>query len=398
MHTPKAEHAVLFAGVSLAAGLFATAAFPAAIERAIPSTTRIIFEEGRYIEFGIAYADPDQSGDDVTLPPLLSPTGTPLSFQGNTGDVFDGHWNFSGSYRADINERWSYALLFDQPFGADTTYGNGPMTGPAGVFNYDGTNAELNTFQITGVLAYDLQENMKIYGGLRAQRLDANAAIPFVGPTAGLPGYTVDTNEDWGYGYMLGWAYEKPEIALRVALTFHSAIDHDLKTTEFGGITIPGLQDGDTETNVTTPQSAMLEFQTGVAANTLVFGSVRWVDWSEFAIEPPSYVAATSGRPLVDYASDWWTYNLGAGYQFREDFAASLSVTYEPSVGGELTTLGPYDGRTTLNLGAAYDVNDNLNLSGGLVYGVLGDTYNVLDTDFNDGTVWGAGLRIGYSF
>ena len=30
-----------------------------------------------------------------------------------------------------INDRWSYALLFDQPFGADTSYGNGPMTGPA---------------------------------------------------------------------------------------------------------------------------------------------------------------------------------------------------------------------------------------------------------------------------
>ena len=116
------------------------------------------------------------------------------------------------------------------------------------------------------------------------------------------------------------------------------------------------------------------------------------------AIEPPSYVAATSGRPLVDYADDWWTYNLGVGYQFREDFAASLSVTYEPSIGGELTTLGPYDGRTTLNIGAAYDVNESLNLSGGVTYGTIGDTYNVLDTDFNDGSVWGAGLRIGYSF
>ncbi len=398
MNMQSIDRSALFAGVTATAALLATAAFPAAIERAIPSTTRIIFEEGRYIEFGVAYADPDQSGDDVTLPPLLSPTNTPLSFQGNTGDVFDGSWNFSGSYKADINDRWSYALLFDQPFGADTSYGNGPMTGPAGTFNYDGTTAELNTFHFTGVLAYDIQENMKIYGGLRAQRLDANAAIPFVGPTADLPGYTIDTNEDWGYGYMLGWAYEKPEIALRVALSYHSAIEHDLKTTEFGGIPIPGLQDGDTETDVTTPQSAMLEFQTGVAANTLVFGSIRWVDWSDFAIEPPSYVVATSGRPLVDYADDWWTYNLGVGYQFREDFAASLSVTYEPSIGGELTTLGPYDGRTTLNIGAAYDVNESLNLSGGVTYGTIGDTYNVLDTDFNDGTVWGAGLRIGYSF
>ena len=385
------------ATLSLGATLLATSAFGAAIERAIPSTTRILYEEGRYLEFGVSYTDPDQSGDDATLPPLLSPTQTPLSFEGSTGDLFESSWNFSGAYKADINEQLSYAILFDQPFGADTAYGNGPMTGPAGVFNYDGTTAELNTYQITGVLAYDLPGDMKVYGGLRAQRLDANAAIPFVGPTAGLPGYTIDTNEDWGYGYMLGWAYSKPDIALRVALSYYSSIEHDLTTTEFGGITVPGLQDGDTETDVTTPQSAMLEFQTGVAPQTLIFGSIRWVDWSDFAIEPPSYVVATQGRPLVDYADDWWTYTAGVGYAFSDALAGSLSISYEPEIGGELTTLGPYDGRTTGTAALSYDYGQ-FNVTGGITYGVLGDTTNVLATDFNDGSVWGAGVRVGYSF
>ena len=163
MNMQSIDRSALFAGVTATAALLATAAFPAAIERAIPSTTRIIFEEGRYIEFGVAYADPDQSGDDVTLPPLLSPSNTPLSFQGNTGDVFDGSWNFSGSYKADINDRWSYALLFDQPFGADTSYGNGPMTGPAGTFNYDGTTVSYEQSTWTNIKYY--VENVAGYSG-----------------------------------------------------------------------------------------------------------------------------------------------------------------------------------------------------------------------------------------
>lgn len=64
-----------------------------------------------------------------------------------------------------------------------------------------------------------------------------------------------------------------------------------------------------------------LEAQTGVAANTLVFGSIRWVDWSEFTIEPEMYAQITAGilgepRALVDYPEDWWTYNLGVARQF----------------------------------------------------------------------------------
>ncbi len=100
----------------------------------------------------------------------------------------------------------------------------------------------------------------------------------------------------------------------------------------------------------------------------------------------------------MDYTDDWWTYTAGVGRRFSDTLSGTLSLTYEPSVGGELTTLGPYDGRTTVNAGLSYDINEKLNLSGGVSYGSLGDTYNILDTDYNDGSVWLAGLRVGYSF
>jgi long-chain fatty acid transport protein len=62
-----------------------------------------------------------------------------------------------------------------------------------------------------------------------------------------------------------------------------------------------------------------------------------------------------------------------------------------------MTTLGPYDGRTVGTAALTYEM-DRFEITGGVSYGVLGDTYNVLRTDFDDGHVWGAGLRIGYTF
>jgi long-chain fatty acid transport protein len=373
--------ALAVGGVALVFG--SVEAQAAALEQSPPSTVRILYEEGSYAEFGIAFSDPDQSGEGADL----SAVGGPAFLPGDTGDLFESRWNLSAAFKNRLNARLSYAILFDQPFGADTDYGEG--TFPPG-FTYEGSLADLDTNQVTGVAAYDVTDNVKLFAGLRAQRLEAEAAIPFIS------GYSVEADADWGYGYLAGAAYARPEIALRVALTYYSEIEHDLDTAEFT------LATGavDTETEVSTPQSVTLDFQTGVAPGTLVFGSVRWVDWSSFAIEPPVYGQATAAllgapRALVDYEDDWWTYTLGVGRQLTDDLSGALSLSYEPDVGGVLTTLGPYDGRTIGTAALSYDYGP-MTITGGVSYGVLGDTTNLLDTDFNDGSVWGVGLRVGF--
>lgn len=367
------------AALGLAPLLLAGLAQAAAIERAVPMTVRLLFEEGTYGELGVAYGNPHQSGENATIAPGVTVTG-------NTGDLFEDYWNYSAAWKSDITEKLSYALVFDQPYGAATSYGRGSFAYPG--FSYDGTSADLDTYQFTGILAYDIRPDVKIYGGLRAERLDADASIPFIGPSAGYPPYTAETDKDWAWGYLLGAAYSRPEIALRVALTYYSKIEHTLASTEFGTI--------HDETDITTPQAVSFEFQTGVAERTLLFGSVRWVDWSEFTIAPPAYTQVV-GMPLVDYTDDWTTYTIGVGRQFTDKFAGSVALIYEPSQGGSLTTLGPYDGRTLGAAALSYDI-ERINITGGVTYGRLGDTSNVLDTTYDDGSVWGAGLRIGYSF
>ncbi len=375
------------AGTAFAA-LAAGSAHAAALEQSVPATIRLLSHEGRYVEFNVAFTSPRQDGQGVSIPP--NPLGIPPGrYAGSTGNMLNDRWNFSGAWKDDITDKLSYVLIFDQPLIADTSFGAGSF--PFAL--YGGSAADLKTYQFTGALAYEVTPNVTVYGGLRAQQLQASAALSFVFD------YSVDAENKWGYGYLVGASYQIPEYALRVALTYYSKISYDLATNESS--LYPGTT-GQTTTAVDTPQSATLDFQTGINPKTLVFGSIRWVDWSEFEISPPNYEIAINAligvpRPLVAYDDDWWTYTLGIGRQLTDQLAGSLSISYEPAVGGEMTTLGPYDGRTIGTAALTYEMGQ-IEITGGLSYGVLGDTYNVLQTEFDDGTVWGAGLRVGYTF
>jgi long-subunit fatty acid transport protein len=395
MERNRLRLAALLAGVSALTA--PVSAFAAALERAVPAVVRILYEDGTYGEIGVVYTDPDLSGKGVKSSPPNPITGWPGGpTGGDTGNLLGNDWKFSGALKGDINDRVSWVLLFDQPYVANTHYRQGSFPD---AFNYGGTTADLDTYQISGGLAFDATDRIKIYGGVRAQRLDASAAIPV------LLDYAIDAKDDWSWGGFVGAAYARPEIGLRVALTYASKISYTLDTTESGlaitplGIVPVTVKD---KTDVETPQSVTLEAQTGVNEKTLVFGSIRWVDWSEFDIAPQLYgqitqAALGEARPLVDYPEDWWTYNIGVARQLTDDLAGSLSFTYEPQVDEVLTTLGPVDGRTTLGAGLSYDIGQ-VNLSGGVSYGWLGDTTNLLGTKYRDGTIFGAGLRIGYSF
>ncbi|MGI9394875.1 MAG: outer membrane protein transport protein, partial [Boseongicola sp.] len=230
----------------------------------------IIFEDGRYLELSFGGASPSVSGvGGLVTPGALS------------GDMTESYFQFGAAYKADINDNLSYAIILDQPFGADVAYptGTGYFAG--------GSLAELSTVAATGILKYTSDQNFSIYGGLRAQTLKASATVPFV------VGYSASTSSDWAPGYVVGAAYEKPEIALRVALTYNSAIEHNLATTESSASPLGGPNSSTTQ--ITTPQSINLDLQTGIAEGTLLFGGVRWVDWSDFDISPADYIVLTGG-------------------------------------------------------------------------------------------------------
>jgi long-subunit fatty acid transport protein len=183
-------------------------------------------------------------------------------------------------------------------------------------------------------------------------------------------------------------------------LTYESAITHDFTATESFAI-------GDTSFSTTIPQALTLEGQTGVAADTLLFGSIRWVDWSEFDITPTAYDSAIGGS-LVDYSDDVITYNLGLGRRFNDQWSGAVTAGYEASTDGFSGNLGPTNGNTSLGLGVTHTM-DNVRITGGVRYIWIGDAETEAPAalgapagttlgDFDDNSGWAAGLKIAYNF
>ena len=350
-----------------------------------------LFEEGRWVQFSYGYASPDISGtQQVDVGP--SEEGS------RSGDAIESFSQYGLAFKDDVSDRISYAVIFDQPFGADVSYGLG-----TGYFG-SGSTAELEADALTVLLRYEFDRGVSVHGGLRYQELGATAFVPFVtapeGPTAGIP-YEADGDRDGGIGYTAGIAYERPEIALRVALTYHSEVEHDIDTVETSAFAIGAVE---SVTQVETPQSVNLDFQTGIAPGTLVFGGVRWVDWSDFDISPATF-SGTTGIPLVGYENDYVSYSLGIGRQITDNFAGALTLGYEPGDAEFVTNLGPTDGSYSIGLGGTYTVG-GLELTGGVRYVRLMDTQTTLSTlpagvaasKFEDNDAVAVGLQVGYRF
>jgi len=227
--------------------------------------------------------------------------------------------------------------------------------------------------------------------------------VPFV------LGYSIEADRTDGWGWMAGAAWEKPEIAARIALTYYSEISHDFdRVRERGyefveGSPLPQFYDVITQTTVKIPQSVMLEFQSGVNENTLVFGSIQWTNWGgDYAIAPEKYGEVTGGAALDDYQYDSWTYTLGVGRRFNDRWSGALTAAWEPSDGSYRKNLGPRDGYTRLGAAATYAIG-KVEITGGLSYFWIGDTQTAVGalapaTSFTGNTAWAGGLRLGYRF
>lgn len=338
----------------------------------------VIFEEGSYAELTFGSVTPSLSGADLA------------AFGGSSiGNVANDYTQLGLGYKRDINQQLSFAVIFDEPFGVDIAY---PTTADGGGVMLAGTLAKLESRAITGMLRYKIDENFSVHGGLRAETI--NGDITLAGAAYGpLNGYSVSLAENTAYGYSIGGAYERPEIALRVALTYHSSIEHDFDTTENGA---PSLA-----TTVETPQAINLDFQTGVAADTLVFGTIRWAEYSSVIVSPAGFAAATGGGSLTDI-DDGVSYNIGIGRRFSDQLSGSISVGYEAEGEDLVSPLSPSNGNYSIALGAEYKVTDNVAVSGGVRYIKVGDaspqTAQTARAEFTDNDAVGVGIKIGYSF
>ncbi|MEL6640365.1 MAG: outer membrane protein transport protein [Pseudomonadota bacterium] len=334
----------------------------------------ILFEDGRTVQLSFGSVQPDVTGSAATPAGAL-----------DSGNVGVDYTTFGTALKFDVDDKVSVAIIIDNPYGADVSY-------PAGTgYPLAGSEAAIDSTGITVLGKYQFNENVSAYFGPRAVTMDGFAQIV---TAAGL--YDATYAEDTAYGYVVGAAYERPDIALRVSLTYTSELEFSHDTT------IVGVPDAAVEnTEFTIPQSVNLEFQSGVAADTLVFGGVRWSEWTVTEINSFGF----PGNPLVSYENDVITYSLGVGRKFTENFSAAVSVSYEEQQGGIASNLAPTDGSTSISLGGTYDFGNGLEVTGGVRYIMVGDAetelatpFGVLSPQFEDNSATAFGIQVAYKF
>jgi long-subunit fatty acid transport protein len=344
---------IKFGAASLAFALSTTTALAGGLDRSGQSIG-FIFETGNVVELSYGSVSPSVSGSFMTLP---------------SGDIAPTYGIAALSMKSDLSDKLSLGLLMDEPYGAHVSYET------AG-YPLNTTNAKVNSSSITLMGRYKITDGISAHAGLRSVSADG------IYDPAGAYSSTYSKGSDMGY--LVGVAYEKPEIALRVALTYASETEFALDGT-WGDLT------------ARMPKSVNLDFQSGVAANTLVFGSVRWADWTS------AHLTDSVADVLADYTNDVLTYSLGVGRKFSDSFSGALTLGYEKGTGELASNLSPTDGYLSVGLGGTY-TKDNMKITAGVRYVDLGDAVTeavgqqFTGASFSGNSAVALGLKVSFSF
>lgn len=427
-------------------------AYGAGLDRSGQDITAFL-QDGTYAEAVYTYVEADVSGHDNGV---ANGASTDVAYtQGrNTGDIAEAYDFFRFGVKADINDRFSVGVIYDEPFGAAVQhFGNSNfitqgadatisgMTGGrvpslaaaqaafaqaraagdvatattlgaainaatvAQAQAGQGTNVEIRTNNASLLLGAKLgaNKNFQIYGGPAAQRLDGEVHLRGIA-YQGAVGYDAKISRDTELGWVAGVAYLKPEIALKASLTYRSEIEHNSTIYEsFPALGVVTNRDF----SVTLPESYNLDFQTGINPTTLVTAKVRYVPWGNFDIRPPTYGDATARTnngtplPIISYAKDQWSGEVGIAKRLSDKVVVSGNIGYDSGAGNPASSLGPIEGYYSVGLGARYNFTPEWSVALGGKYLMFGDATATLPTGatvgkFKDNDGFIAGLKIAY--
>lgn len=332
----------------------------------------ILFEPGTTMEVGLTGSFPDVKG-------TVAGTST-------GGSMLADDFSYRFGIKTDVTDRLSAAIIVDEPFAATLKY---PVDGVSIV---GGSRGKIETSNsLTFAARYNFESNISVIGAVRAVNLSAEL-FQYVG---GTQIYGLEGDGSYKLGFSVGIAYEIPQIAMRVALTYNSEIDSEIDFHQSinGGYTFE-------KHKVTLPDSLNLEFQTGIAPDTLIFGSVRYVDWPDFVVETDAYSNAFRSK-ITQFEDPTVTSTLGVARVLNKQWTIFAAFTYEAGHNPTLDLLGPVDGFKALTMGATVTI-DKMRLTGSVSHAWLGDiegeTANGLYGSFRNNEAWMFRTKLAYTF
>ena len=336
----------------------------------------MMYQDGSYAEAGTSSADYDiqgttQAGKKHKM--AKDQTRTSLGFKTQYGDFDIG----LTSYR-------SGAIQMD---GANGHSAGCSLLNLAACSVVPSADVEVNSLAL--LARYRINENMSVLGGLNRYDVSNGTVTTLLGH------YVVSGDE---MAPIVGAAYENKEIALRAELIMQIETDVALTAASSTGPAV--ATSAVTGATMVLPQTLTLNLQSGIAEDTLLFGSIHKADWADAQIVIP--LNAVGPVPNTGSAfSNTTAYSIGLGRKLTDDL--SILGSYSMEDGGGATSTSSFtmnDGHQTLGLAARYTY-ENMTITGGYSYAKVGDvtvTSSGLTSTYTDNKVTGIGLKVGFSF
>lgn len=386
---------------------FSGSGYSAAFEQSNQSI-QSFFEKNHYAEISLAWVRPDISGQVQHTEQLQQLGITDFS----TGQLASTQFISNVALKLQLHPQLSWGLIYDQPYHVDVAYSYNPVfAGEA--LSVEAATIQFDSHNLTSLIGFQPDNHWNFYTGLSYQSLEGSLYLS--GQTFYIfNGYRATFEQDPAWGWLAGFSYQLPEYFFRTALTYRSAIAHHHKTAE----SIVVGTNPSPYTQIQTPQSIHLDFQTGLPYQNAFYGTLRWLNWQNFVIQPPKFGAVIDYAALefpelesfrmIDYREDQWSAKIGFAHQWPSFGINSIELLWDSGTGNPASTLNPSDGYWGIGLGHLYKIQDTWDIATGFYYlkfqkPEVSTSESLMPqiaglSAVSDNSAWIMGLKLGYHF
>lgn len=327
--------------------------------------TSFMYDEGNLVSFGSVRKDFTVNGDNF---------GTTSSLIGDRNAS-----NLSARY--EVNDQLSFGLTSYDSGAIHINYqGVGGATVNGVDVNTLGPKVDLTSKSVALLGRYRFDESVSAIGGIRYDKFSVkNADIFKIANFLASSGTTSGVAPNVGSGTdvvpVAAIAYEIPDIALRAELLYQGKSLVNLESD----CVMPTCAASPTDKSFGGLANYLtLNFQTGIAEDTLILASIHKGKWSDSQLSVRDSELSGAGQDGPTSAfEDSTEFSVGLARRLNDSLAVSVSYNWEKAGDGTTGSLFTVnDGYKGVTLGVRYTVED-LELSVGYNHTKLGDvTYS----------------------
>ncbi len=278
------------------------------------------------------------------------------------GDVIDDAAIGSTFAMYSFSKDLKFGLAVTAPFGLRSVYpsmwGN---LGPYPIGSYHGVTAAVTNINVNPNIAYRVNQNLSIGGGIQVAWTQADLSLLTPNPPAGL-GLARIKIDDTGVGWNVGALWEFSPTT-RVGAAYRSAIrnglEGDMTSLTYGSL-IPSMR---VHADLTLPGTATFSFYHEIDDKWAVMADAQWTNWASLK-DLTVYNSANAVLESFDYSwRDTWFFSVGVDYKWTKGHTLHFGAAYDMGAVKDVAhreVLVPDSDRYWLATGYTWEMNDHL--------------------------------------